>query len=78
MHPWVSAIALAEQGFAVSFAFNADINARAAQLRKDPEALALFFREDGSPLAIGDTWRQPELAWTLRQISEINRCSPGS
>jgi gamma-glutamyltranspeptidase/glutathione hydrolase len=64
------AIALAEQGFPVSFAFNADINARAAQLRKDPQALALFFREDGSPLAIGDTWRQPDLAWTLRQISE--------
>ena len=64
------AIALAEQGFPVSFAFNADINARAAQLRKDPQALALFFREDGSPLAIGDTWQQPDLAWTLRQISE--------
>jgi gamma-glutamyltranspeptidase/glutathione hydrolase len=64
------AIALAEQGLEVSFAFNADIEARGAQLRKDSEALKLFFQEDGSPLAIGDTWRQPDLAWTLKQISK--------
>jgi len=64
------AIALAEQGLEVSFALNFEINARAQQLRKNPEAVRLFFRPDGSPHDIGDTWRQPDLAWTLRQIQK--------
>lgn len=64
------AIELAEKGFPVSFALNFEINARAGRLRKNPEALRLFFRPDGSPYEIGDTWRQPDLAWTLRQIAD--------
>jgi gamma-glutamyltranspeptidase/glutathione hydrolase len=62
------AIALAEQGMAVTFALNYEINARADQLRKNAEARRLFFAADGELYAIGDTWRQPDLAWTLRQI----------
>ena len=62
------AIALAEQGMVVTFALNYEINARADQLRKNPEARRLFFAADGELYAIGDTWRQPDLAWTLRQI----------
>lgn len=64
------AIALAEQGMPVSFSLNLDIRARAKQLRKNPEALRLFFRADGSPYEIGDTLRQSDLAWTLRQIQK--------
>ena len=64
------AIALAEQGMAVTFALNYEINARAEQLRKNPEALRLFFKPDGTLHPIGDTWRQPDLAWTLRQIQK--------
>ena len=64
------AIELAEQGLSVSFALNFEINARAEQLRKNPEALRLFFKADGTLYDIGDTWRQPDLAWTLRQIEE--------
>ncbi len=64
------AIALASEGLTVSFALNYEINGGAAQLRKDPAATQLFFRADGSPYDIGDTWRQPDLAWTLRKIRD--------
>jgi gamma-glutamyltranspeptidase/glutathione hydrolase len=64
------AIALAERGLPVSIALDQDISSRAEQLRKNPEALRLFFQTDGTAYAIGDTWRQPDLAWTLRQIQQ--------
>jgi gamma-glutamyltranspeptidase / glutathione hydrolase len=64
------AIALAEQGFPVSFSLNYEITARGQRLRDNPEALKLFFKSDGSPYEIGETWRQPDLAWTLRQIAK--------
>jgi gamma-glutamyltranspeptidase/glutathione hydrolase len=63
------AIALAAEGFPVSFALFFEINASAERLRQNPAARQLFFKPDGTPYAMGETWRQPELAWTLRQIS---------
>lgn len=67
------AIALAEEGLEVSWALQFEIAARAEQLRKNPEAASLFFKPDGSAYQMGDRWRQPELAWTLRQIAERGR-----
>jgi gamma-glutamyltranspeptidase/glutathione hydrolase len=67
------AIALAEQGIEVSFALNFEIDARAARLRKNPEAKRLFFKADGSAYGIGETWRQPDLGWTLKQIAARGR-----
>jgi gamma-glutamyltranspeptidase / glutathione hydrolase len=67
------AIALAEQGFPVSFALNYEITARGRRLRDNPEALKLFFKADGSAYEVGETWRQPELGWTLRQIAQQGR-----
>jgi len=64
------AIALAEEGIKVSFALNYELATRGARLRGNPSSLKLFFKPDGSPMEIGDTWRQPDLAWTLKQISE--------
>jgi len=63
------AIALAEQGFPVSFALNYELNARAERLRQNPEARRLYFKPDGSAYEIGEILRQPDLAWTLRQIA---------
>lgn len=63
------AIELARDGFPVSFALNYEIGARAERLRLNPEALRLFFRPDGELYGIGETFRQPDLAWTLRQIA---------
>jgi len=64
------AISLADTGIPVSFALNYELAARAGRLRQDPEALRLFFKADGSAYEIGEIWRQPDLAWTLRQIAE--------
>jgi gamma-glutamyltranspeptidase/glutathione hydrolase len=55
----------------VSFGLNYEINASAEQLRKNPAAVQLFFHADGTPYDMGDTWRQPDLAWTL------GRSTPG-
>ena len=63
------AVELANKGFAVSFALNYEIAARAERLRMNPEATRLFFKADGSAYEIGETWRQADLAWTLKQIS---------
>ncbi|MCP5187995.1 MAG: gamma-glutamyltransferase [Pseudomonadales bacterium] len=63
------AIALAEEGFPVSFALNYELAARADRLRRNPEALRLYFKPDGSAYEIGEILRQPDLAWTLRQIA---------
>lgn len=64
------AIALAREGIPVSFALYYELNASAERLRKNPEAERLFFKANGSPYAMGDTWRQPDLAWTLGQIRD--------
>lgn len=63
------AIALAAEGFPVSFALSFEIDASAQRLQQNPAAKRLFFKPDGTAYAIGDTWQQPDLAWTLGQIS---------
>jgi gamma-glutamyltranspeptidase/glutathione hydrolase len=63
------AIRLAERGFAIDDAF-------ATTLRRERDAFAKYegsrrlFLRDGVPLAAGDTLRNPDLAWTLRQIAD--------
>jgi gamma-glutamyltranspeptidase/glutathione hydrolase len=64
------AIALAREGVAISYGLYFEINASADRLRKNPAAKHLFFREDGSLYNIGERWRQPDLAWTLSEISQ--------
>ena len=64
------AIALATGGFPVSFALSFELDASAERLLQNPAAKRLFFKADGSAYDIGDTWQQPDLAWTLTQISE--------
>lgn len=67
------AIGLAAEGIPVSFALNYEINSRADRLQKNPEAARLLLDDRGRAPAIGTTWRQPDLAWTLRQIAEHGR-----
>ncbi len=67
------AIALAEKGFPVSYSLVRDIGTRAMMLGMDAESQSIFFHEDGSEYAISETFRQPDLAWTLRQIAERGR-----
>lgn len=67
------AIDLAEKGFPVSFSLNYELEVRGQRLRQNPEALRLFFKPDGSVYDIGETWRQPDLAATLRHIARNGR-----
>ena len=70
--PWATlfnpAITLAEQGFKVSARLNS-LLAEEKFLKSDPVAAAYFYRADGSPRAVGETLRNPELAQVLRKIA---------
>lgn len=68
--PWAAlfapAIALAEQGFAVSPRLNALV---AVETRFQPAARAYFLAPDGSPRPVGTLMRNPAYAATLRRLS---------
>jgi gamma-glutamyltranspeptidase/glutathione hydrolase len=70
--PWARlfepAIALAEQGFAVSPRLHTLLQAETA-LKNDPVAAAYFYRPDGQPHPVGHVLRNPELAVVLRDIA---------
>ncbi len=72
--PWAwlfdPAIALAEQGFAVSPRLNSLLAGETA-LKVDPVAAAYFYRADGSPHPVGHVLRNPELATVLRNLAAI-------
>jgi gamma-glutamyltranspeptidase / glutathione hydrolase len=62
-------IELADQGAPVG-AFLASGSAEARTLDLQPETLAMFRRSDGTPLQVGDTIVQHDLAKTFRLIAE--------
>ncbi|OGU01786.1 MAG: hypothetical protein A2W29_04770, partial [Gemmatimonadetes bacterium RBG_16_66_8] len=63
------AIRAAEQGYAVSDGLATTLAREQQHFRKYPGSRALFFR-NGAPLEAGETVRNSDLAWTLRQIAE--------
>lgn len=70
--PWAElfkpAIALAEQGFAVSPRLHT-LMSNEAHLRKDPEAAAYFYDPAGQPWPVGHVLKNPALAQVLRDIA---------
>jgi gamma-glutamyltranspeptidase / glutathione hydrolase len=70
--PWARlfdrAIALAEQGFAISPRLHTLLLAETA-LKSDPVASTYFYRTDGLPHPVGHVLRNPELAQVFRQIA---------
>jgi gamma-glutamyltranspeptidase/glutathione hydrolase len=74
--PWKElfrpAIALAENGFAVSPRLNEAIT-KSTRLLANPEAVEIYFTQDEAtimPLPVGATLKNPKLANTLRQIAD--------
>lgn len=72
--PWARlfepAIALAEQGFAVSPRLHTLLAAESA-LKADPVAAAYFYRADGTPHPVDHVLRNPELAAVLRNMADM-------
>ena len=70
--PWARlfepAITLATQGFKVSARLNSLLLAE-PHLKKDPVALAYFYKADGTPLDTGTVLRNPALAEVLKKIA---------
>ena len=71
--PWRSlvepAIELAEDGFVVDERLANGIRAAMPRLARSPASAAVFL-PGGAPPVVGSTFRQPELARTLRRIAE--------
>jgi gamma-glutamyltranspeptidase/glutathione hydrolase len=65
-------IELAKKGLVMSDDESIALSARKAQMGKDPSggASKLYFKADGSPYRPGDVFKNPELAWTLKQIKD--------
>lgn len=70
--PWAAlfapAIALAEQGFAVSSRLHT-LLAREPHLKKDPVAAAYFYDPEGRPRPVGYLLKNPELAASLHLLA---------
>jgi gamma-glutamyltranspeptidase/glutathione hydrolase len=70
--PWADvvapAIALAEDGVVLSDGEAEATAGRASVLARDPGAREAYLKPDGTPWRAGDLFRQPQLAWSLRQI----------
>lgn len=62
------AIRSAEEGFVLDEAFTTTLDVERERFLKYESSKALFF-PDGEPLKPGDTLRNPDLAWTLKQIA---------
>ena len=63
------AIGLAEEGFVLDDAFTTTLARERERYEKYEGSRALFFPDDAA-LEPGDTLRNPDLGWTLRQIAE--------
>jgi gamma-glutamyltranspeptidase/glutathione hydrolase len=74
--PWAAllqpAIALAEEGFAVNERFARIVQGRADALGRFAASRALFL-PGGEPIQAGETWRNPDLAATLRRVAQEGR-----
>ncbi len=66
------AIRLAENGFILNEDLSSQFRGNFNSFRNYPASLAAF-SYDGIPYASGDLWRQPDLAKTLKAISEQGR-----
>jgi len=61
---------LAEDGFPIDRIYAGKIKGNADDLRSFDASKALLFHEDGTPLAEGETLRQPDLAISLRALAD--------
>ncbi|MGJ4858171.1 gamma-glutamyltransferase [Labrys sp. La1] len=65
-----SAIRYAKDGYVLGQGDVASVKENADWLKRDSNAAKIFLQADGSPHAVGDTFKQPDLAASLAAISE--------
>lgn len=70
--PWAKlvqpALDLARKGLVMTDDEALTLAGRQQAMAKDPGARALYFKADGSAYEAGEVFRNPDLAWTLKQI----------
>ncbi|MEL6870625.1 MAG: gamma-glutamyltransferase [Pseudomonadota bacterium] len=64
------AIDVAENGLVVSGDLSEALKGRKKQLGRDPASLQAFYKPDGTPYERGEILRQPDLAWSLKQLAK--------
>lgn len=64
------AIRLASRGIPISWKLHDDFEGRMPRFEKYASSKKIFSKPDGSLYQPGDTWRQPDLAATLRRIQK--------
>ncbi len=67
------AVALAEDGFPLSWELADDFRELRDAFAKYPASAAVFLKDGGGFYEPGDVWRQPDLAKTLRRIQKEGR-----
>ena len=63
-------IRLAEEGFPVNLTYRQHLEYAAPKLYQFPENRRIYFKQDTLVWDIGDTLKQPDLAWTYRRIAD--------
>lgn len=63
-------IALAEKGFRVNYDLAQILASKQKQLTQNDAAARYFYKADGSRYSQGDILKQPDLAWSLKQIAK--------
>ena len=63
------AIELAENGFLISQDLAASLASRSERFAQHPASAAIFLKGNGENYQAGELLRQPDLAWSLRQIA---------
>ena len=64
------AIKLAEDGFTVSAELRKSLLEAKERMKKSPESMGIFFKNNGEPPREGEILRQKNLAWSLKEISK--------
>ena len=67
------AIELAEKGFTLSYGLERNFINLEDDFRKYPGSEKQFYKKDGTYYRMGDTWKQPDLAKTLKRIAKHGR-----
>ncbi len=67
------AVKLAEEGFPLSWSLSSDLRSLTNDWKRYPASGRVFLQPDGSNYEMGEIWRQPDLAKTLRRIMHDGR-----